>query len=190
MLGVMALWSLKSWLNFWKMILLWSKSKSNWSRNKTSLKKIQTLIYVDLKFKFVFFSLTFFLCNHNSNFVFFRCICNIKIEDWRLVLCCSISNPYLTFSTKYPMMKWAKHCGVLCFGAMCLAEIWNLLSILSFICCTLFFCKCFWGMCIVLGSQFCFVLQIICFNLWLDFSLDYKANCCLCSVVVGFVLGF
>jgi hypothetical protein len=43
--------------------------------------------------------------------------------------------------------------------------------------CLLSFCKCFWGMCIVLGGQFCFVLQVIYFHLWLDLSLDYKVNC-------------
>jgi hypothetical protein len=52
------------------------------------------------------------------------------------------------------------------------------------------FYKCFWGMCIVLGGQFCFVLQVICFHLWLDLSTNYKVNCWLCLVVVGFLLRF
>jgi hypothetical protein len=188
MLGVMDLWNLKSLLNFWKMILLWLKRTSNWLNNKTFLKKIKTLISFDFKFKILLSSLiclflvNIFLCNHNFDFSF-QCICNIRIEDWKLVLCCNISIPYLTFVIEYHMMKWATpkndlmvfnvgslirvgNCGVLC----CLVETWNLLWILSFICCTcLFFCKCFWGMCIVLGHQFCFVLHVICFHLWLEF---------------------
>jgi hypothetical protein len=34
----------------------------------------------------------------------------------------------------------------------------------------------FWGMRIVPRYQFCFVLQVICFHLWLDFSLYFKVN--------------
>jgi hypothetical protein len=52
------------------------------------------------------------------------------------------------------------------------------------------FYKCFWGMCIVLGGQFCFVLQVICLHLWLDLSINYKVSCWLSLVVVGFLLKF
>jgi len=52
------------------------------------------------------------------------------------------------------------------------------------------FYKSFWGMCIALRGQFCFVLQVICFHLWLDLSLHYKVNCLLCLSVVGFLFGF
>jgi hypothetical protein len=32
-------------------------------------------------------------------------------------------------------------------------------------------------MCIVLGGQFCSILQVMCFHLWLNLSLDFKVTC-------------
>ncbi len=56
---------------------------------------------------------------------------------------------------------------------------WNLKPFVHFVIHMLHlsFYKSFWGMCIALRGQFCFVLQVICFHLWLDFSLDLKVSC-------------
>jgi hypothetical protein len=115
--------------------------------------------------------------------------------------------PYLTFVTEFPMMKLvelmndlmifnvgslirAGSCKVFCFGVICVwlkpktfCEFCHSYVVLSFY-------KCFWGMCIALGGQICFVLQVICFHFWLDLSMDYKVNCLLCLVVVGFLSRF
>jgi hypothetical protein len=82
-------------------------------------------------------------------------------------------------------------CEVFCFGIIC---VWLKPKTFCEFChsyvALVVLLQVFWGMCIALGGQFCFVLQVICFQLWLDLSLDYTVNCLLCLVVVGFLPRF
>jgi len=113
--------------------------------------------------QFAFFLLTFFLCNQNFYFYFVL----VHLQHWNqgLKTCFLLQHwyslPHICYWISYDEMGWTQEwlnslqCGFINSRAF--------VNLVIHMLCLLSFCKCFWAMCIALGGQFCFVLQVISF---------------------------